>query len=894
MSTSLLATKLQPFVARAHLVARPRLIERLDAGLRGDRALLLISAPAGFGKTTLLVDWLRRQSLSLAWLSLDAGDNGPARFLSYLNAAVQKIYPEAAQGLAAALHAASLPQIEPLLTTLVHEIGSSTQTGVLIFDDYHAIESPVVHEAVAFLIDHLPPQVHVIIAGRTDPPLPLSQLRAHDRLIELRAADLSFTLAEATAFLNEVMKLDLAEADVLALAERTEGWIVGLQLAALSLQGREDRSGFVQAFSGSHRFVLDYLIEEVLDRQPVELQSFLLQTSVLDQMTAPLCNALTGRSDGQAILQHLEQANLFVVPLDDERRWYRYHHLFSDLLRARLIQTRPDLVPVLQRRASEWYAQNDLIAEAMHAAVAAGDVDQVAHLAEENVIAMMDHGELSKLVSWMNAVPVEVRRVRPWLCVAHAWVSVYTGQMMAVEPCLQEAERVLRDSAVDHDGDARLAGHIAAIRSYVALLRGNDTAVELACDALLNLRDNDFMARGFALRVLGLAYRHDGDLETALKFLQESNEMNLTAGDSHLAMTVLHDLAYTQFLHGELSLAMSTCQTALHLAEEHRRRGGGQLPAMGYIYGLLGRLLCEQNDLETARQYARTGVALSRQWELTEVLADCYQHLAVVLQTCGDLDSALDATRAARQTARRLSDWYVAAFEPREARIQLAYGDVAAAARWAAAQQGMTDFGGNSHAMVKGLTLARVFIAQRRYGEALSVLVQVLQASQIVQVINHVLEALVLQALVFQALHKIDLAVSTLERALRLGEPQGYIRTFIDEGVPMGDLLRLVAARGHYIDYVNRLLTALQADQNRQAAQLPPTAPSPQPLIEPLTDRELEVLRLVSISQSNKAIAQTLVISIETVKKHLKNIYGKLDVHSRVEAVHRARELSLL
>jgi LuxR family transcriptional regulator, maltose regulon positive regulatory protein len=892
MTVPLLTTKFHIPATRARLVPRPRLRERLAEALARDHSLILISAPAGFGKTTLLSDWLRHLALPAAWLSLDAADNDVARFLTYVSAALLNLQPDA-ETLAAILPAASRPDTESWLTALINDLSSSAQTGVLVLDDYHVIDNVAVHEALAFLVDHLPAQLHVVIASRTDPPLSLARLRARDQLIELRAADLSFTPIESAVFLNEIMRLNLTQADIAALAERTEGWIAGLQMAALSLQGRVDRSGFVQAFTGSHRFVLDYLIEEVLERQPIDLQNFLLQTSILDQLTAALCDALTGRTDSQVVLQQLEQANLFIVPLDDERRWYRYHHLFADLLRSRLLQAQPDLIPMLQQRAGEWYARHGLLAEAMQAAVAAGDVDGVARLAEENVIALMDHGELSKLADWMNAVPPEVRRARPWLCVAHAWAAMYTGQMAAIEPCLQEAERVLHEHGADQD--ARLVGHIATIRSNVALLTGaDDQAVELACDALQALTDKDYLARGCALRVLGLTYRTDGDLDTALILLREASDMSRLAGDSHLAITVLHDLGLTEFLRGELQPALTTCQEGLRLVEDHRQRGGGQLPATGYLYSLMGRVLCEQNDLETAANYAHASVALSRHWELAEVLADCYVDLSVILRTRGELDAALEAIRAARLTAQRLSEWYVFMIEPYEAHIHLARGDLAAVAAWAARQQNVTDFGRNVYTAHNGLTLARVLMAQRRYGEALPVLEQVLRSSEIVQVNDHVLEALILEALVFQGQHRIDQAVSVLQRALVLGEPRGHVRVFVDEGAPLGDLLRRAAARGIAIEYVDRLLLALQADQDRRERHLHPTAANVQPLSEPLTDRELEVLRLVAIGQSNEEIAATLIISSETVKKHLKNIYGKLEVHSRLGAVNRAREAGCL
>lgn len=774
VTVPLLTTKFHIPATRARLVPRPRLQQRLAEALAREHSLTLISAPAGFGKTTLLSDWLQQLSVPAAWLSLDAADNDVVRFLAYVSAALRNLHPET-ESFATPVHTAARPDTESWLTALINDFSSSAQPGVLVLDDYHVIDDAAVHQALAFLVDHLPTQLHLFIAGRTDPPWPLARLRARGELIELRAADLSFTPIEAAAFLNDIMRLDLPPIDIAALEERTEGWIAGLQMAALSLQGRVDRSGFVRAFTGSHRFVLDYLIEEVLDRQPRDVQDFLLHTSILDQLTAALCEAVTGRADSQSVLQQLEQANLFIVPLDDERRWYRCHRLFADLLRSRLRQSQPDLISTLQQRAGEWYARNGLLAEAMQAAVAAGDVDRVARLAEENVIALMDHGELSKLADWMSAVPPEVMRARPWLCVAHAWAAMYTGQMAAVEPCLQEAERVLHGQVADQN--ARLSGHIATLRSNVALLTGaDDQAVELACDALQALSDKDYLARGCALRVLGLTYRTDGDLETALILLREAGDMNRLAGDSHLALTVAYDLARTEFLHGDLQQSFATCQAGLRLVEEHRRRGGGQLSATGYIYASLGRILCEQNDLEAAADYAHASVALSRQWELAEVLADCYVDLALVLQARDELDGALDAIRAAKQIALRLSDWYVSAIETYEARVLVARGDLAAVARWAAKHQSMTDFGRDLYTAHSGLILARVYLAQHRYGEALPVLEQVLKSSENVQAIDHVLEALVLETLVLQGQHRIDQAVSVLQRALAFGEPRGYVR----------------------------------------------------------------------------------------------------------------------
>jgi LuxR family maltose regulon positive regulatory protein len=933
-----LKTKLYVPPLRENLVSRPRLVERLNEGLRWGRKLTLVSAPAGYGKTTLLSAWVRQVEppMRVAWLSLDERDNDPLRFWAYVVAALQAVRAGIGDAALAMLHSAQPPPIEAVLTALINEIAAGPAPSspppagcvlALVLDDYHLVESQAIHNTLTFLLDHLPAQLHLVIASRSDPPLPLGRLRGRNQVTELRQADLCFTASEAAAFLNhfdQVTSPHLSARDVAALQARTEGWIAGLQMAAIAMQsyrspletrpppaplpapGRHpgEIGDFVRAFTASHRFVLDYLTDEVLSRQPQERQTFLLRTAILDRLAGPLCDAVTGQGNGQQTLEQLEAANLFVVPLDDERRWYRYHQLFAELLRERLERAGVDPVPLLQRRASEWYERNGLIAEAVRYALASGDVERVARLVGGHALALMEHGELRALQGWLDALPEEIVRSHPWLCIAQAWMSAFTGQLDAVEPLLRGAQEAASSRQSSPQGTAGqgegpyIAGYIAAIRTHVASVRGNtQQAAGFAREALEHLPADDWLARGWATMALGINLGRGGDLAAGDRALSEAVVISRSTGDSHVAVLALCNLAASQTHKGQLFRAAGTFREALQLAGEYARRVGQPLPVGAYAHIGLADVLCEWNELEAALAHVQEGVSVASQWGEPELLSSGYAHLAQIRLAVGDVDGALDAFHKARQTASTLSPWYANRWAPIEALIYLQQGDVAAAARWLAAHKnGLAEGLDTEEQRWGGLIAARVDLVQGRLDQALARATRLCEAAEVVGAVNDAIASLILQALILQEQGQVEQALAALEHALARAAPGGHVRAFVDVGAPMGALLRQAAARGIAPDYVAQLLAALegQTGSERPAerpAELGRTVSVP---IEPLTERELEVLRLLAAGMSNREIARALYLSVNTIKHHTKGIYGKLDVHTRLQAVSRAQELGML
>lgn len=898
MAMPLLMTKFHSPQPRPDYVSRPRLVRRIDGSLAG--RLTLISAPAGSGKTTLLSEWVAgcEPGKHVAWLSLDELDNDPVRFLSYLTAAFQTIDPGFGQAVIASLQSPHPIPTQVVLTNLINELAGVSDKSVLVLDDYHLISSQSIHDTMVFLLEHLPPQLHLIVATRADPPLPLARLRARGQMIELRGADLRFTAHEAAVFLTEVMGLPLSEGDVQALEIRTEGWIAGLYMAALSMQGRDDIPGFVVAFAGSNRYILDYLTEEVLDQQAEDMRAFLLRTSILDRMTGPVCDAVTGGDDGQIRLEQLDESNLFVIALDNERCWYRYHRLFADLLRKELQKKEPDQVRDYHRRATRWYEQMGHIAEAIEHALVAQDISQAALLIEDNALAMMDQGQLAICEGWLEALPKEVVCSRPWLSVAYAWLLVYTGHLHAVQPRLQDAEQSLKriDDSVER---LRIEGHIAAIRAYQLALGGDSSGAQTQAKlALRLLPEDDLMARGNAALTLGSARRDNGDLAMAAEAFSQAGAASQKAGNSHVAVLAMVSLAWLQIEQGHLRQAAATYQDVVQLASQHAARGGEQSPGMGMAYACKSAVLREWNELEDALSLAQKSVALCERWGQANLLVNSYANLAVVLHSRGDVDGALKAIAKGKQIARDLSPYAVAYMAALQARLRLAQGDDLAAFDWAQNSGLSTDDEIRPQDESQYIAYARILSAQGMHDAALRLLAQLLALAEEGGRVGTIIAVSVLEALILQAQSNVDRALTALQRALARAEPEGYVRLFVDEGESMATLLRQAASRGIHVDYVVKLLAALPEPESKLGT-VPIEKPTPgahkvRKLVEPLSERELEVLRLVAAGLSNRQIADRLVLAIGTVKKHTNNIYGKLGVRNRAQAIIRAQDLDLL
>jgi LuxR family transcriptional regulator, maltose regulon positive regulatory protein len=906
----LVATKFH--VPRAGFVPRPRLLARLAEGI--GRGLTVVGTPAGFGKTTVLGDWARRSRRPAAWLSLDASDNDPARFWRYVAAALGRVRPGMDAPVVALLRGPHRPPLEAVATAVINELVSVPGEGAvaLVLDDYHLIETSAVHESLTFLLNRLPPGLRLVVASRADPPLPLARLRARGQLAELRAADLRFTLAETAAFLREATGLDLPAESVAALQDRTEGWAAGVQLAALSLRGHADPARFVATFAGSHRYVLDYLTEEVLAGQPGPVQDFLLQTSVLERLCGPLCDAVTGQTDSQAQLEQLERANMFVVPLDEERGWWRYHHLFADLLRARLAHELPTRVPELHRAAAAWHEQHGLADEAVRHAVAAGETGWAARLVERHVETLLRRSEGATLDRWLSALPAESVRARPRLCLAQAVAAVVSGRLEAVEPLAADAERAFAAAGDEtHEPSvgralsvlANVPASIAFLRADVARLRGDAAgALDFDARALAHLGEGDWLLRSQVAWNLATVHWVRGELGEAERALADLVAERVAAGEGYLAMRVCYDHSEVQLAQGRLGAAQRSYQRALEIAST----AGQQPPPAGMAHVGLAEVLYERNELAAAHEHATQGVALCRQLAFTQPLARGLALLARIRQAQGDTAGALEAIGQAERVG--LSPQLAAMYNPVpawRARLLLASGEVSAAARWASGRGLRAGDEPNYPREREYLALARVLLAEHAPGQALGLLDRLHAKAAAQQRTGSVIEAAALRALALADGGDQAAASATLAEALALAAPEGYVRVFADEGAPMAHLLgRLAAAQrtGRVVfpgavppRYLDRLARAFRP--------APPAGAAPSAtrdaagiggLAEPLSGRELEVLRLLAAGKPNQQIADELVVSLATVKKHVGHILGKLAAANRTQAVARARVLGLL
>ncbi len=900
MSTPILATKLYIPSPRPKSVLRPRLIQRLNEGLH--RKLTLVSAPAGFGKTTLVSTWVANCGRPVAWLSLDEADNDPTRFLTYFTVALQQVMPAIGKGVLSALHSPQPPSMEALLTVLVNEIASIPDSFVLILDDYHLLDAKPIDQALTFLLDHLPPSMHLVIATREDPQLPLARLRVRDQLTELRIADLRFTLAEATDFLNQVMGLSLTIEAITALESRAEGWVAGLQLAALALQGTNASQGeqatdsFLHSFTGSHRFVMDYLVEEVLHQQPANIQTFLLQTSILHRLCGPLCDAVLSNHQSpvadfraQATLEYLEQTNLFIIPLDNERRWYRYHHLFAELLRQRLAQSlagatadAESQVNELHIRASQWYEANGLELDAFQHATAAHDIERAERLIEGQGIPLHLRGAVTTILNWLASLPTSVLNARPTLWWRYASLLLVNGQTTGVAEKLQAAEDALPPNETDPK-TRLLIGRIATARAVLALTRYDGaTMIAQSRRALLYLPPDNLFLRANASWTLGYAYLFAKEYNTARQALTEAIALSQTARDTFITILATIGLGNIQEAENELHLAAETYQRVLQLA------GAQPLQIINEAHLGLARILYEWNDLAAAEAHGQQALHLARQYDrVIDRFIVCEVLLARIKLAQGDVAGATALLARTEQVAR-------------QPHFVHRLPEVAAAQVWILLRQGNWVAAAHlAHTHQLPLSQARVYLAEGNPAAALTVLVPFRQQVEAKQWADERLRALVLQALAHQALGEQTQALALLAEALALAEPGGFIRLFVDEGVPLAQLLSAAAAQGVKPDYIAKLLPLFETEKQSQPAEaqatksLPP-APLTQPLIEPLSQRELEVLHLIAQGLSNQAISERLFLALSTVKGHNRIIFDKLQVQRRTEAIARARELGLL
>jgi len=871
--------------------------ERLNEGLLASRKLTLISAPAGFGKTTLISEWVTEGKRAVAWLSLDEGDNDLTRFLVYFITALQTIRPAIGAGVLGTLQSPQPPSTEAILSILIDEITTVPDQFVFVLDDYHSIDSNPVDKALTFLIEHLPPQMHLVIATREDPDLPLARLRARDQLTELRAADLQFTKAETAEFLNRVMDLNLLAEDITALETRTEGWIAGLQLAAISMRDHKDPTGFIQSFTGSHRFVLDYLVEEVLRQQTEVVQAFLLRTSILERMCGPLCEAVlcTSAGSGQETLEYLERANLFIIPLDNERRWYRYHHLFADLLQQRLQKSVASSKKVegmgvaeLHSRASLWFEDHGLDIEAFQHAAAAGEIDRAVRLIEGKGIPLYHRGALVPLLNWLESLPKPELDKRPALWLMYARVLTSSGQASGVEEKLQGAETALQGAELSVEA-RDILGSIASNRATMAYTRYDpDTVIAQAQRALEYLSPDNLPTRTLTTFTLGVGYMQKGDRTAATQAFKDAIFISQTTGHTFVTSMALMALGNMQIMDNKLYAAVKTHRQALQLF------GAQPLPIACESHLGLSQIYYEWNDLDAAERHGLQALQLARQFErVIDRYILCEVFLARLKLAQGDVAGAAAMLAEAEQAVRQNN------FEVRKP-------EVAAAQVIMLLKQGKLAVAADlSGKYALPLSQARVFLAQGETSKALALLEPLCQQMEAKGWQDELLKVMILQAIALQANGEIEKAVLVLGEAVALAEPGGCIRTFVDEGDPMRLLIeKLSRNRDHPLSgYVDKLLAAfIQATAApktttpalHQAQRSASVVHQKLDLIETLSEREMEVLKLLRSDLSGPEIAQQLSVSINTFRTHTKNIFIKLGVNDRRAALRRAEELDLI
>ena len=898
---------------REDIVLRKRLYAQLEQAFT--TKLTLVVAPAGYGKTTLLAEWINdcekridvvAQDImlpSFTWLSLDPSDNDPRRFWMYITTAFAHIQPGIEQQVLALLQSPQVRSIETILATLINELAASQQSAMLVLDDYHLIDTPAIHQTLTYFIEHLPANVRLMIASRVEPPLPLARFRARREVTEIMGSDLRCTYDEAASLLHLALHTQLDTQAIQVLVNRTEGWMAGLQLAALSLQSPQDTSLQIATLQGNDRYIWDYLIEEVIQEQPHNVQLFLIYTSILDRLSVSLCNAVMGNQRKQyatsepatieahmSMLDYLERTNLFTIPLDNQRHWYRYHHLFSDVLRARLQTVDPTMVPVLHQRAAHWYEEQELTTEAIHHALAAADHTHAGQMIEQIAQTMIMRGEVVTLARWLEELPEATTSAR--LYISRAWIAMLYGNLDFIEHWSALAEQTLNNSVPSDDYDY-LRAEIAAIRSFLSLVNLDFPRVhELVDEAMASLPENDWFTHSVLTMNMGLSHVLDtSDTVAANAMLLEAARVSEEHGNIIVAVSSLCQLAEVQLYQGKLHEAEVSYDRAIQLAGKQDRN---QLPIASLAYIGKGQILRERNDLSAAQYYVTHGLQLDGQWGNLGAF-DGYLVQAYVNQSLGDIAGAAESVDQAIEIAKShiVSPHAVDAIKALEAKLTLYQGNVTKAAALVEAYLESDDHIAYVHEWWLQVT-ARVRIAQGQGNVALEILEPLFETMTQRGWMGSVINLCIIQALAFESLNEIPRAVTALTKALELAEPEGYVRVFLDEGAPMNRLLQKALEQGISPHYVSRLLSAVGTSHEPNTAEADTQTATTTTDFEPLSEREHEVLTLIADGRSVPEIAQLFVVAPSTVKTHVKHIYRKLDVHNRVQAVARARKYGLL